>query len=300
MVYGHLLIECEAAKSICAFNGEKNVLSNFYGHTLQDEGKSFKNSEQIYQWRKAVCHGMDDTAIKILEAEKPWDAKRLGEKIKSSPQWEESKVNVMRMALQVKLENCAEFKTKLLDSGTKILVECTQNRFWGSGLTREETLKTSPSDWPGRNMMGELLTEIRVNISIPSTSAYTSVKNITKYVHENAPSKPSIQPSGQASNTEATGTMGLVKEDNGAVQLVLDLLDEATGPKSILSPEQMSKVKSFLEQKDKDITISAASPGLKRKVISPPAEPQPAKKAPKPSRPAGGIPKFFSRGSKKT
>ncbi len=41
-------------------------------------------------------------------------------------------------------------------------VHTTRDTYWGSGLSKEATLHTTPDMWPGSNTMGKILTELSV------------------------------------------------------------------------------------------------------------------------------------------
>ncbi len=41
------------------------------------------------------------------------------------------------------------------------LAECTMNMEWGTGLDMRRTIETNPDFWPGKNMLGKILKNIR-------------------------------------------------------------------------------------------------------------------------------------------
>ena len=67
----------------------------------------------------------------------------------------------MRDILIAKADYCPAFKSTLIDSGVKDLVECTQDLFWASGLAPRLTATTKPSFYPGSNMLGNILDSVR-------------------------------------------------------------------------------------------------------------------------------------------
>ena len=67
----------------------------------------------------------------------------------------------MKDLLKSKAENCPHFRDSLIQSGTKILAEATSNTFWATGLDVRTTSMTKPEYWPGSNMLGMMLMDLR-------------------------------------------------------------------------------------------------------------------------------------------
>ncbi len=350
-LYGHTSRDCPATKDTYAFNGMRNKLSNFYPCEIKYKNVIHKSNEHQYQWRKATFDERFDIADRISEANSAWEAKKLGDKVKSTPAWEANRARCMEECLLMKLEQCNDFKDELIKSGSKVLVESTKDCYWGSGLSKEDSLKTSPEGWPGTNTMGLILTKIRDNIQkdVPPSSIMTSPINVQKTVQgtqgpsadqsseTGAYSEPvytDVTVPGHINNVNTPGpsntsdtisktmdpvqkvddhesvdlnpsdhtTMESIGKDNEGVELVLNLLDEALVPG--LSPEQLQKVKLYLEKKEQSSVSNDASPSLKRKVISPNSTEKPTKKEKNAkaklskSKSTGGIRQFLA-GKKK-
>ena len=153
-------------EDVIAFQGQNDTLSNFYSCQLSIYGKQFKSSEHAYQWKKAQELGYDRLAKKIYFAKHAGEAKRLAKDItpEKSEEWERQRVDVMRQILRKKAKDCPEFRTTLELSGTKILAEATSDKFWATGLFKNDTFRTDPKFWPGRNTLGILLDALRSKI----------------------------------------------------------------------------------------------------------------------------------------
>ena len=68
----------------------------------------------------------------------------------------------MREVLNAKINSSEEFRKELSESADKLLVEASAtDKFWGSGLNYNLTLTTLPGQFPGKNMLGKLLVELR-------------------------------------------------------------------------------------------------------------------------------------------
>ncbi len=65
----------------------------------------------------------------------------------------------MSAAALLKFCSCEHAMEALLGGGL-IIVEATGDKFWGSGLTLEQTRQCLPEFWPGENRMGKILIEL--------------------------------------------------------------------------------------------------------------------------------------------
>ena len=75
---------------------------------------------------------------------------RIGRQIKGNPEWQRNKKCFMREILKFKLIDCETYRTALKKSKDSVLIEDTNNPFWGRG-----------KDGLGKNNLGCLHCEIR-------------------------------------------------------------------------------------------------------------------------------------------
>ena len=66
------------------------------------------------------------------------------------------KRTVMKQILRAKADYCPLFKSTLVDSGNKSLVEGTQDLFWASSLTPHDSSTTDPVFYSGGNQLGRV------------------------------------------------------------------------------------------------------------------------------------------------
>ncbi len=116
---------------------------------------------------KALALGFPTEADDILHTDHPYGAMMTGNSLNSKVDtiaWNDQKrINMMEKVLEIKYEQCPEFREKLLSTMNKLLVEATTNEFWASGLKPRETMSLQPHEWPGQNMLGKLLMKLRSN-----------------------------------------------------------------------------------------------------------------------------------------
>ena len=68
----------------------------------------------------------------------------------------------MKQVLIAKVQSCSEFKESLVNSESNFLAEAVRgDYYWSTGLDKELLLNTKKKNWPGKNIMGKVLTEIR-------------------------------------------------------------------------------------------------------------------------------------------
>jgi len=140
---------------ILSFDGEFAFLSNFSPSLLEYEGLTYPTLEHAFQAAKSL-----DPArrIEIAELPTPGLAKRAGRKVACRSDWDAVRVEVMRELLRIKFAPGSPLAAQLLATGDRRLVEGNwwNDRFWGvcRGV--------------GRNMLGELLMQIRADLARPA------------------------------------------------------------------------------------------------------------------------------------
>ena len=71
----------------------------------------------------------------------------------------------MKQVFTAKAESCRDFRKNLLSMESSILAEAGHgDYFWSTELDKELLLKTKKKNWPGKNVMGKILTELRENL----------------------------------------------------------------------------------------------------------------------------------------
>lgn len=146
------------------FFSENDIHSNFYPIEFEHEGHSFSSSEQAVMYRKAKLFGANTIADKILKAESPNEAKRIG-RSKKIPFDEDVWVrNRERIYYEVLIDKFKEPQLNkfLLETKNRILVEASPyDKIWGAGLSEDNPLINYPEQWPGKNLLGKILMQVR-------------------------------------------------------------------------------------------------------------------------------------------
>ena len=147
--------------------GEWRVLSNMYEAPFQIDSITFPTVEHYFQWSKAKQFGDGGIADKILKTPSPKAVKALGRKVKDfvKEEWEKTKDGIMRAAVKAKFVQHPELKTKLIETGTRPIGEASaRDKYWGIGTSADTAKASDPSKWPGKNVLGKMLTELRAEL----------------------------------------------------------------------------------------------------------------------------------------
>lgn len=151
-------------EKIDSFRGEHMFLSNFYDCRVtvpvSREGDcrttlTFPNAEaafQAYKWEGNIAKMEPFTRMTAKEAKRQGRMQRLSPAELAA--WEKKKDDVMRDVLHAKFTQNKDLAQKLVDTGDAELVEGNTwgDRYWGV------------SDGAGRNLLGNLLMELRGKI----------------------------------------------------------------------------------------------------------------------------------------
>jgi len=137
------------------FKGQYEFLSNFYPYSFNYMGYYCKTSEHIYQ---ALKTNEEAERLIVLNAKTPGNAKRLGQTLTIVDNWNEIRQDVMYDILKAKFQG--ELKQKLLDTGTKELIEGNlhHDNYWGDCICHRCQYIN------GKNNLGKLLMKLRKEI----------------------------------------------------------------------------------------------------------------------------------------
>jgi ribA/ribD-fused uncharacterized protein len=128
------------------------------------EGPAFTSSEQYFAYQKAVVFGDDETGQRILAATTPGEAKALSGKVRNydNDVWAARRYDVMVDAVRYKARVSREFREALQASlGKKLAKAGSADALWGVGIAPDDPAILDEPDWPGRNLLGEALMQVR-------------------------------------------------------------------------------------------------------------------------------------------
>lgn len=155
----------------------------------------FSSSEQAYFYHKAIICEREDIAMKIKEMENPAMIKQKGDRIDTCEEWEKSKKSVMQKVLAQKFIQNPELKAKLMGTSGLPLLECTNNKYWGTGWFLDDQEWNSSVNYPGKNVLGSLLEELRDSFDLDVLNSTEVVNSLPEpMVTETVPIETTILP----------------------------------------------------------------------------------------------------------
>lgn len=128
------------------------------------DGDEFNTAEQAMMVGKARVFGDRLVAAKILATRDARKQKALGRQVRGfdNAVWDQHKVDIVRRANLAKFRQNKGLRRKLFQTGDRVLVEASPlDAIWGIGLDADAARQTPPDAWPGQNLLGKVLTEVR-------------------------------------------------------------------------------------------------------------------------------------------
>jgi ribA/ribD-fused uncharacterized protein len=147
---------------------EFKAFSNMHDASIQIDGMTFPTVEHYFQWSKAKMFGDNEAQAKIMKTASPKSVKSYGKKVKNFDEeaWNEKKDAVMRTAVKAKLMQHPDILTKLRETGTRPIGEADpRSKYWGIGTSSDTSKAKDPARWPGKNVLGKILMELRKELS---------------------------------------------------------------------------------------------------------------------------------------
>ena len=146
------------------FFGGLNPKSNFHNAPFQVDGIEYFSSEQYIQAKKVEYFNDRATYDRIMGSSTSLDCKKNSRFIKGfdRSKWEEVAKQICSPGIKAKFHQNSDLTCTLLNkTGFKRIVECTNDKLWGTGipLNRDECL--DQSKWTNQGILGEILEEIR-------------------------------------------------------------------------------------------------------------------------------------------
>ncbi|HEY9841084.1 MAG: NADAR family protein [Candidatus Sericytochromatia bacterium] len=145
----------------------KSCLSQWWPADFSVDGEMFATAEHWMMAAKASLFGDAATRSKILLARTPGEAKALGRKVRDydEARWEAERFAIVVSGNLHKFSQHPPLGAWLCATGQRILVEASpQDRIWGIGLDEHHPDAARPEQWPGLNLLGFALMEVRTKL----------------------------------------------------------------------------------------------------------------------------------------
>jgi ribA/ribD-fused uncharacterized protein len=143
---------------------DKSCFSQWFPAAFEVAGDTYTTAEHWMMAEKARLFGNEEVRQRILAAKHPAEAKKLGREVTGfNPQvWDEQKYDLVQAGNYQKFSQHRPLKEYLLNTGSRVLVEASPvDAIWGTGLATDHPDAMQPAKWPGQNLLGFALMEVR-------------------------------------------------------------------------------------------------------------------------------------------
>ncbi|MGX7667338.1 NADAR family protein [Flavobacterium pedocola] len=142
----------------------KTCFSQWWQSPFVVEGLEYKTAEHWMMAKKTSLFDDAEILDKILSCNSPAEAKKLGREVKNYNEtlWLEKRYEIVREGNYHKFSQNSALKEFLLTTNDRVIVEASPvDPIWGIGMTGEDENSTHPEKWPGLNLLGFALMEVR-------------------------------------------------------------------------------------------------------------------------------------------
>ncbi|WP_206604208.1 NADAR family protein [Aquimarina sediminis] len=154
----------------CNFIGGRMFRASDYLLKRFDNKQVFSSTEQYMMYHKCLLSLDFDAAQEVLSTKDPKKQKQIGRSVKMTEEiletWEVFKAYVVYDANKAKFTQNEDLKKALIATKGTTLVEAAPNdKTWGIGLAEDDPRVQNRETWQGKNLLGEILTKIRIEIT---------------------------------------------------------------------------------------------------------------------------------------
>ena len=145
-------------------NEKYGEFSNWFERTFVIDDFKYFCVEQYMMAQKAKLFHDAENYTKILRANTAKGCKWLGKQVTpfDARAWDVVKHEIVKSGNKAKYEQNPDLKKMLLSTGDSILAEANpKDNIWGIALDAKTAAKMDPADWPGENLLGKILMELR-------------------------------------------------------------------------------------------------------------------------------------------
>lgn len=191
------------------FFGLESPFSNFHPAIFKYKDITFVSNEQFMMYSKARNFNDLETAKKILdinnkplvkkfinqeiskaeiisipENTKEWksimaEIKKYGRQVKNfnASYWDSKKYNIVKFGAILKFSQNLDLQQDLLDTHKSLMCEAShKDNIWGCGLTEKEARLIDPINWPGQNLLGKVLDDVKQELLTNTNSNNSKLK----------------------------------------------------------------------------------------------------------------------------
>ncbi len=163
----NIIMETEKSIFFWKENNKYGFLSNFYtSHFVDANNVKYTCIEQYFIANKCLLFDESNTKLynKIMNTTLPYTIKKIGRQVANFDQslWDKEKYEIMKTGIRYKFLQNIKLKKKLMQTENKRLYEASKyDKIWGIGMTQQEAKEIEDANFPGENLLGKALMEVR-------------------------------------------------------------------------------------------------------------------------------------------
>jgi len=141
-----------------------SCLSQWFASAFTVDGRRYATAEHFMMAGKARLFGDDETAEAICATPDPGQAKALGRRVRDFDEttWQRHRYEIVVAGNFAKFTQHDGLRGFLLATDDEVLVEASPlDAVWGIGLAASDPRAEHPIDWPGLNLLGFALMDVR-------------------------------------------------------------------------------------------------------------------------------------------
>lgn len=142
----------------------ETCLSQWYAAGFDLEGIHYRTAEHYMMAEKARLFGDEVALAKVLRSRFPAEVKRFGREIADyrDEVWDAQRFEVVVRGNLAKFRQNSALLDWLLSTRENVLVEASpSDAIWGIGVAEAHPFSANPKLWPGLNLLGFALMEVR-------------------------------------------------------------------------------------------------------------------------------------------
>lgn len=142
----------------------KTCFSQWWLSSFEVDNVIYKTAEHWMMAKKAELFNDNEVLAKIIKANSPAEAKKLGREVKNYDDklWLANRYEIVKQGNRHKFSQNKDLKTFLINTKDRVLVEASPvDPIWGIGMATDHKDVSNPEKWKGLNLLGFALMEVR-------------------------------------------------------------------------------------------------------------------------------------------
>ena len=142
----------------------KTCFSQWWLSSFEVDKVIYKTAEHWMMARKAELFKDDEVLAKIIKANSPAEAKKLGREVRNYDDklWLDNRYEIVKQGNYHKFSQNVDLKKFLINTNDRVLVEASPvDAIWGIGMAGDHKDVMNPKKWKGLNLLGFALMETR-------------------------------------------------------------------------------------------------------------------------------------------